>query len=260
MAALTAMEALHNFKLGDTEAALLCQRAENNFMGVKCGIMDLLVSRIGVEGHAVLIDCTTLSSGLIKMDMPGYSWLVIDSGKRRGLVDSKYNERQQECENALGIVRSRFPQRNLKNLRAVTIEDLPILEKEMNQTVFRRMKHVVTENNRVFEMIRALEDKDFNTVGKSLYDSHQSLRYDFEVSCKELDELVSITSRIDGVCGGRLTGAGFGGCIILFVRESAVTEVRRKIRREYHAEVEAGGKTRIFPIKSANGARIIFPV
>jgi galactokinase len=257
MAVLTAMEALGRFRLSDTEAALLCQRAENNFIGVKCGIMDMLVSRIGIKNHAVFIDCSTLSSCSIEMDLPGFSWLVVDSGKRRGLVESEYNQRRLECEEALRIARLKFPRKELKNLRDITIEDLPVLEKGMSQTVYRRMRHVVTENIRVLEMVQAFEHKDLNNIGKLFNASHESLRYDFEVSCEELDNLVGITSNVDGVCGARLTGAGFGGCVILLAHNEALTEVRRAIRKGYHPAGTIKIKAKIFPIKVSDGAQVI---
>jgi galactokinase len=217
----------------------------------------MLVSRIGIKNHAVFIDCSTLSSCSIEMDLPGFSWLVVDSGKERGLVESEYNQRRLECEEALRIARLKFPSKELKNLRDITIEDLPVLEKGMSQTVYRRMRHVVTENIRVLEMVRAFEHKDLNNIGKLFHASHESLRYDFEVSCEELDNLVDITSNVDGVCGARLTGAGFGGCVILLAHNEALTEVRRAIRKGYHPAGKIKIKAKIFPIKVSDGAQVI---
>jgi galactokinase len=258
MAVLTAMEALNGFKLIDKEAALLCQRAENNFIGVKCGIMDMLVSRIGLKNHAIFIDCYSLSSHAIEMDLPGYSWLVIDSGKRRGLVESEYNKRRSECAEALNIARIKLPRKELKNLRDITLEDLQFLKKGMSQTVFRRIRHVVTENHRVLEILQAFGHKDLKTIGKLLYASHESLRYDFEVSCIELDDLVDIISTVDGVCGARLTGAGFGGCVILLARKQAIPEIRQAIKKRYHPVSTTRIKAKIFPIKVSDGVQVIF--
>ena len=257
MAVISSLEALNKFKLSDKQAALLCQRAENNFIGVKCGIMDMLVSRIGIKNHAIFIDCSTLTSCSIGMYLPGYSWLVIDSGKRRGLVDSEYNKRRSECEEALRVARVEFPGRELKNLVDITTRDLPILRKRMSQIVYRRMSHVVTENARVLEMIQALKHRDINTIGKLLYASHQSLRNDFEVSCEELDNLIDIVSNIGGVCGSRLTGAGFGGCIILLTRNDAINEIRRAIKEKHLATDVTRITATIFPIKISNGVQVI---
>lgn len=254
MAVLTGIEGLFEFRINDTEAALICQRAENDFIGVKCGIMDMLISRLGIKNHAILIDCSDLSSRAVKIDLPGYSWLVIDSGKKRGLIDSEYNKRRHECEEALNTARSQFPKRRIDNLRDVSVDDLPALKKVLSDTIYRRLKHVVTENTRVLEMVKALESRDMETIGKLLHASHESLRDDYEVSCKELDSLVQIISGIKGICGARLTGAGFGGSIIVLVRKGILPEIRRMIKGKYKP---AGLKARVLPIKIWDGARFI---
>jgi galactokinase len=254
MAVLTGMEGLFGFKIKDIEAALICQRAENDFVGVKCGIMDMLVSRLGVRNHAILIDCTDLSSRAVEINLPGYSWLVIDSGKKRGLVDSEYNKRRNECEEALAKARLQFPKRRLNNLRDISVKDLPALRKVLSDTIYRRLKHVVTENARVIEMVHAIENRDIETISKLLYASHESLRDDYEVSCEELDSLVEIMSSVKGVCGVRLTGAGFGGSLIALVRKDILPEIRRAIKGKYqHKGLEA----EVIPIKVSDGARFV---
>jgi galactokinase len=257
MAVLTAMEGLAGFRMNDIEAALLCQRAENNFVGVQCGIMDMLISRAGLRNHALLIDCSSLSYRAVEIDLPGYSWLVIDSGKPRGLVDSEYNKRRSECEEALKIARLQFPGTKLKNLRDISIKDIPVLANVLNHTIYRRLEHVVTENTRVLEMVRALELKDMNAIGKLLYASHESLMYNCEVSCEELDSLVDIASSVKGVCGARLTGAGFGGSIIVLARKEALAEVRSAIRERYHPADSTEIKTAVMPVNISDGARIV---
>ena len=258
MAVCTAMECLLEFKMDDMEAALLCQRAENNFVGMNCGIMDQYISRIGKKDHAILIDCTDLSTKAIKINTPGYSWLVIDSKKRRGLVDSEYNRRRMECEEGVRCSQSSFPERNINGLRDITIDDLKILENSCDETVFRRVKHVVTENDRVLKTIKALEAGDIGLVGKNLYASHASLRDDFEVSCEELDMLVEILSEVNGVSGARLTGAGFGGSVIAFLRDDSIETVEKTIAEKYHPKsLSESESTEIWPIKISDGARCI---
>ncbi len=257
MVVLTAMEELNGFRMKDTEAALLCQRAENNFVGMKCGIMDMLISRAGLRNHALLIDCSSLSYRPVEIDLPGYSWLVIDSGKRRGLVDSEYNRRRAECEEALKIARRQFPARKPGNLRDISIEDIPALANVLSRTIYRRLEHVITENARVLKTVRALESKDTNTIGKLLYASHESLKNNYEVSCGELDSLVEIASSVKGVCGARLTGAGFGGSIIVLARKEALTDLRSAIRERYHPASNIGIKARVLTVKISNGARVI---
>ena len=258
IAVLTAMEGLMGFHMDDVEAALLCQRAENDFVGMNCGIMDQYISRTGKRDHAILIDCTDLSNQAITINIPGYSWLVIDSMKRRGLVDSEYNRRRTECEEGLKFAQSAFPERDIKGLRDITVDDLSILRNSSDETVFSRVKHIVTENDRVLRMVEALESGDSDAVGKHLYGSHTSLRDDFEVSCDELDMLVDILSGIDGVSGARLTGAGFGGCVIAFVRDDSKQIVEQAIKNHYHPiSLPTGTQAEIWPIKISDGARLI---
>ncbi len=183
------------------ELALLCRQAEHTFAGTPCGIMDQYISRIGRENHAVKIDCTDLSTQAIPINTPGYSWLLIDSNKRRGLVDSEYNRRRKECEEGLKYAQSAFTERNINGLRDISVDDLNVLNKSCDETVFSRVKHIVTENDRVLKTVQALETGDIDAVGKNLYASHVSLRDDFEVSCEELDMLVKILSEVDGTTG-----------------------------------------------------------
>ncbi len=258
MAVNTAMECLLGFQLNDKEAALLCQRAENNFVGMNCGIMDQYISRMGKKDHAILIDCTDLSTKAIKINTPGYSWLVIDSMKRRGLVDSEYNKRRLECEEGVKCARSVLPEREISGLRNITVDDLHTLGTSCDEHVFRRVKHVVTENDRVLKTVQALETGDIDAVGKNLYSSHESLRNDFEVSCKELDMLVEILSGIDGVSGARLTGAGFGGCVIAFLRNNSIDFAKRAIAEKYHPQsLPAGESAEVWLINISDAARCL---
>ncbi|MCE5251034.1 galactokinase [bacterium] len=258
MATLTAMEGLMGFRMDDVQAALLCQRAENGFVGMNCGIMDQYISRTGKKDHAVLIDCTDLSHRMIPINTPGFSWLVIDSKKKRGLVDSEYNRRRTECEEGAQCARAAFPGRNIRGLRNIDVADLPLMEASCTRTVFKRVRHIVTENSRVMETVNALKAGDTGMVGRCLYGSHASLRDDFEVSCEELDTLVDILSGVEGVSGARLTGAGFGGCVIAFLKESAEKAVEEAVSEQYHPKsLPKGTRADIWPITISDGARII---
>ena len=258
MAILTAIEGLLGFRMDDREAALLCQRAENDFVGMNCGIMDQFISRKGRRDHALLIDCADLSSELVDANLPGYSWLVIDSGKRRGLLDSEYNQRRSECERALGEARTLFPGKDIGNLRDISEDTLPVLKQVCDDKVYRRLRHVVTENERVLKAVAALCHQDADTLGRLLYQSHESLRDDFEVSCEELDSIVETLSQIAGVTGARLTGAGFGGSVVALVRTDAVPTVSSTVGKRNLPDVvveEAG--VQVFPIRIDDGARLI---
>jgi len=258
MAVLTAMEGLLGYKMGDKEVALLCQRAENDFVGVSCGIMDQFISRMGRRDQALLIDCTNLSSELVPANLPRYSWLVIDSGKRRGLVDSEYNRRRQECEEAIRLASTQFTGRVIRNLRDVSVTDLPELKKVCDDTVYKRLRHVVTENARVLAAVAALREVDADRVGQLLCESHQSLRDDVEVSCVEIDSLVEVLSGMAGVAGARLTGAGFGGSLIALVNTDAVSSVEVEIER-YSQAVGIGreAELRVFRVQIVDGVRLL---
>ena len=258
MAVLTAMEALLKFKLDDKEAAQLCQRAENNFVGMNCGIMDQFISRMGRKDHALFIDCTTLLSHPVKIHISGYSWVVIDSKKRRGLVDSEYNKRRRECEKALEIAHSIFSDREIQNLRDLTVDDLPVFKDACSDTVYRRLKHVVTENNRVLQTVKALEGGDIDSVGTYMYASHESLKSDFEVSCEELDSLIEILTTVEGVSGARLTGAGFGGCVIAFLKDNSLHDVEMALQQNYHPTgLQDNRQADIWPVNISDGAHVV---
>ncbi len=254
MAVLTAMECLNDFHLADNEAALLCQRAENNFIGVQCGIMDMLISRTGREHCAVKIDCSDLTRRYVNASLPGCSWLVINSGKRRGLVDSEYNQRRAECEAGMEAARPVFRDRKITNLKDLTPCDLPSLEPVLSGVAFKRLKHVINENQRVTKMCHALEQEEHIAAGKLLSESHISLRDDFEVSCDELDSLVEIVAGLDGVYGARMMGAGFGGCVLALIDTSRREEVESAVNRRYHPE---DYKATIWLVRISGGAQKI---
>ncbi len=258
MATCIAMERLFNFSLEDQAAALLCQRAENNFVGVNCGIMDQYISRVGKANHAVKIDCSDLTIQTVSINTPDYSWIIVDSKKRRGLVDSEYNNRRKECEEGLAIAQREFSEREISGLRSLSIADLGRLEKVCSPIVFKRIKHVISENNRVLETEKALLEGDIKTIGDCLYASHASLRDDFNVSCKELDSLVNILKDTGDVAGARLTGAGFGGCVIALVKSDAIGSVIASIKQHYTSDcLQENESAAIWPIVISDGARII---
>jgi galactokinase len=256
IAALTTVEGFLGFRMEDTRGALLCQRAENRFVGVNCGIMDQLISRAGRRGCAVFIDCSDLGMRAVTADIPGTCWVVVDSKKRRGLVDSEYNRRRRECEEALACARARFHERRIAGLRDVAVPDIPLLEGACPDAVFRRLRHIVSENDRVLRTVEALEAGDAAAVGALLSGSHTSLRDDFEVSCGELDRLVDILSDVPGIHGARLTGAGFGGCVIALASRDALPALNEAVMRAYRPPPPTEHAD-IWLIEPSEGARII---
>jgi galactokinase len=210
--------------LDPVKIALAAQRAENKFVGVNCGIMDQYISVLGQEGQALLIDCRSLEYQLIPV--PKEAALVIGNTKAsRSLAGSAYNERRRQCEEGVTLLQSVLP--NVRALRDVTSAQLEEHRELLSETVYRRCRHVVGENERVLEAVTALRANDLATMGRLMDASHTSLRDDYEVSSAALDAMVNAMRSANGVYGARLTGAGFGGCAVALVqpgREQAVAD------------------------------------
>ncbi len=214
------------------ELARLCQRAENEFVGVRCGIMDQMAALFGRRGHALLIDCRSLETRLVPLPA-GAVVLVADSGVRRELAASAYNERRAQCEEAVRRLRERYPE--IRALRDVSPAQLEAARGVLPELIYRRARHVVTENERVLHAVAALERGDLSAFGELLNASHESLQRDYEVSIPELDVLVEAARSVPGVYGARLTGAGFGGSILAVVRREAVPAASEAIAHRYEA-------------------------
>ncbi len=228
VALTAAFRAACGLSIDDRELALLAQRAENDFVGVQCGIMDQLAAVFGRRDHALLIDCRSLEVEPLPLPLEqlGMRLIIVDSAVRRTLSQSAYNQRRHECLRAADLL-------GVAALRDVDESSLESRGKALPQHLFRRARHVVTEEARVLAAASALRCGDLDALGRLLFESHESLRDDFCVSCPELDLLVELAGRVDGVLGARLTGAGFGGCTLNLVREEAVDEFRRRVVGEY---------------------------
>jgi galactokinase len=224
--------------------ALAAQRAENDFVGMRCGIMDQFISCLGQVNHALLIDCRDLSHRPVSL--PADAALVIaDSGVRRGLVESEYNARRAECEAAARHF-------DVPALRDVDEATFNARAHELPPVVCRRARHVITENARTLAAAQVLDSGDLTTFGQLMNASHTSLRDDFEVSCRELDLLVEIARSVDGVYGARLTGAGFGGCILALAQHAAAEKVATAIYERYPPA--AGREARVYICQPSDGA------
>lgn len=251
-AACLAFETAAGFDLDPVNRALLCQRAEREYVGVNSGIMDQFISCLGQAGHALFIDTRSLEYEAAPLPS-GVSIVVSDTNKTRGLVDSKYNQRRAECEEAVRLLQARRPE--ITALRDVSVEDFRRLESLLPEPVRRRARHVVTENERVIDAKLALNDGDIAGFGVLMDESHESLRYDYQVSCRELDALVQAARTVPGVFGSRMTGAGFGGSTVSMVAIGAVEEFKRTVAAKY---TEATGmKSTIRVCQASDGARRI---
>ena len=215
--------------------ALACQQAENDYVGMRCGIMDQFVSVHGRAGHALLLDCRSLEHRLLALRAPegatGAQLVVCNSMVRHSLAGSEYNHRRAQCEQGVKSLQRSLP--SVTSLRDVTVGDLDAHAANLDPLVLRRCRHVVTENARVQAAAAALDAADLVQFGQLMNESHRSLRDDYAVSCGELDALVRIAGGIDGVLGARMTGGGFGGCTVNLVRESAVEGFRERLVAAY---------------------------
>ncbi|TCL61452.1 galactokinase [Hydrogenispora ethanolica] len=233
--------------------AKLCQRAENEFVGMNCGIMDQFISMMGEQDHALFLDCRSLEYRQIPLELGAYRIVVCHSGVKHSLVESEYNRRRQECEAGVRVLAAHFPE--IKALRDARPEQLVACQNELDPVVYRRCRHVISEDARVLESIQALNHGDLVRFGQMMNESHDSLRDLYEVSCSEIDLLVELARQVPGVLGARITGGGFGGCTVNLVAEEAVDRFTERICRLYREKT--GIDARIFISKAADGAQII---
>lgn len=245
IAVLKAFSDLYDLNLDGVKAALLGQKAENDFVGCSCGIMDQLISAMGEEGQGMLLDCESLT--FEHSNLPDdLDIVIINSNVKRGLVDSEYNLRRQQCEEAAAVMQ-------VKSLRHA---DLPLLEANrdnMSDPVYRRARHIITENQRTVDTFRSLREGNIAAVSKAMAESHASMRDDFEITVKPIDYLVEIVSQVVGNKGGvRMTGGGFGGCVVALVPKNLVSEVTNTVNKFYHGET--GLKQTIYVCSAEKGA------
>ena len=215
-----------------TELAQLCQSAENDFVGVRCGLMDQFTACHGKEGKAVLLDCRSLDYQLIEIPMD-FSVVICNTMVKHELGRSEYNLRRADCEEGVRILARSRP--NIMALRDVTMDELDRQRSELPEKIYWHCRHVVSENERVQRAAAALTSGDAEEFGSLMYESHRSLRDDFEVSSPELNLMVQIARMQDGVIGARMTGGGFGGCTVNLVRRDAVAEFTEAVSRKYAA-------------------------
>lgn len=231
--------------LSPTDMALIAQRAENRFVGCNCGIMDQLISARGEAGHALLIDCRSLDARAVPMPAD-LAVMIVHSRVRRGLVDSEYNTRREQCE----IAARHF---GVKALRDVDLARLAARAHELDPIVFRRARHVITENQRTLEAAEALAAGDLRRMGTLMAASHESMREDFEITVPAIDQLVRILQDAIGDTGGaRMTGGGFGGCVVALMPAATVEAARAAVARDYRAP--SGEAATVYVCRASAGA------
>ena len=253
MVTAVAMNELTESGLEMMEMVKMAQKAENGFVGMNCGIMDQFAVGFGRANHAINLNCDTLEYRYAPVNLGDRKLVITNTNKRRGLTDSKYNERRSECDKAVALISEH---RQISNLSELKIADLWMLDKYIPDPVVRkRAMHVITENGRTLDAIRALENNDINLLGKLMNESHDSLCTDYEVTGTELDTLVYEGRKLPGVVGTRMTGAGFGGCTVSIVESRHTDEFIRKLGEIY---TEKTGLTAEFYLPGiGDGARRI---
>lgn len=222
---------INGFQVDEVELVKMCQQSENEFIGVNCGIMDQFSVGLGKKDHAVLLDCDTLKYEYSPLMLGDYVFVIANTNKRRGLTDSKYNERRNECEQALAQLQKNHHIQKLCELDGKTFENDESLI--TNDVVRKRAKHAVFENERTLKAAAFLRNGDLLNFGKMMNESHRSLRDDYEVTGKELDALVSAAWEEESVIGARMTGAGFGGCTVNLIHQDQLEEVLLRIGNKY---------------------------
>ena len=233
--------------------ALLCQQAEHNYAGVPCGIMDQTIVAGGRAGQAMLLDCRDLSRQYVNIDARELRVVIVDSLTRHLLTDGEYAQRKARCDAGVAYFQQLDPR--IKALRDVTIADLESAEAKLPMVVYRRCLHVVTENARTVQAADLLARRDYDGVGRLMVQSHESLRDDFEVSTPELDLLVDEAMTIRGVYGARMTGAGFGGCVVALAMPRAVDQLTEHLKSTF--SVRYAREPIVYVTSATDGASVI---
>jgi len=219
------IEELFNLKIDKRETVEYCNRAENSFVGVNCGLMDQFSVAYGKKNYVIYLNFKDLSYEYIPFSLEDNLVLIINTKEERNLANTGYNKRRKECNDAVRLIAGIVKNKNIKSLSDISLNLLYELEDKMDEKLFKRAKHFVTENNRVLLSKEYLLKGDIEKLGRVLFESHNSLRYDYEVSTEKLDYLVDEMSKIKGIYGGRLMGAGFGGSAISIVKKSEIDSI-----------------------------------
>ena len=246
-----ALAAVSGREVDPVMLALSGQQAEHQYVGAKCGIMDQFTATMGRAGHALLIDCRKLEASLIPLRLEAHAVVICDTKVRHSLAGSEYNARRAECGEAVRLLREDLPE--VRALRDVSLAQFERHQRLLPEPVRRRARHVIGENGRTLAATEALAAGDIAGMGRLMAASHRSLRDDYQVSCRELDALVEISSAQPGVAGARMTGGGFGGCTVNLVRLDAVEAFRGAVSRAY--EDATGILPSVFVVAASDGAK-----
>ncbi|MBR2864796.1 MAG: galactokinase [Elusimicrobiaceae bacterium] len=253
LATAVALNALFDLRIPHFELSKIGQEAENKFVGMNCGIMDQFASAMGKENHAILLDCNTLNYRYAPLDLDGICILLCNTNKPHNLIESKYNERRSQCEHALSQLQEHLPIKALGELSEETFEKYK--EFITDPIERKRAKHAVYENQRALLAVQKLQEADLQSFGKLMNASHISLRDDYEVTGPELDAMAAAAWEQPGVLGARMTGGGFGGCVVALVKTENVDTFKNNVARIYQAKT--GYKPDFYIAAAGAGAREI---
>ena len=239
---------LFDLGLSKEDMILISQKAEHNYVGVKCGIMDQYASMFGIENHALLLDCRTVKSKPFKIDFKDHELLLINTNVKHSLSDSAYNDRRSVCESVASML-------NVKALRDATEFDLESIKDKVTPENYQKALYVIQENERAVKASKAMEAGDLKTLGKLIYASHNGLQKQYKVSCEELDFLVEQAKLNGHVLGARMMGGGFGGCTINLIQKSETASFKTFVSEAYQNQFNK--ECSIYYVKLSNGTGII---
>ena len=248
-----ALNQLFGFNETKLEMVKMAQKAEHEFAGVMCGIMDQFAVVFGLQNRALKLDCRTLDYEYADIHLEGYKMILVDTKVKHALASSAYNQRRVECETGVSILKKENPE--IKALRDVSVEMLRKYQHEMSETVYRHCSYVVRENSRVLEAFSALNSGNLKQFGALMFKTHEGLRDDYEVSCNELDTLFNFARNFDGVIGSRMMGGGFGGCTLNLVESDKVERFKSEISNYY--QKTTGEVPGIYEVEVTDGTRIL---
>jgi galactokinase len=243
-----ALNELFDLGLSKSEMILISQKAEHNYVGVKCGIMDQYASMFGIKNNALLLDCRTVKSRPYEINFNDHQLLLINTNVKHSLSDSAYNDRRSVCESISGLL-------NVSALRDATEYDLEAIRDKITEENYQKALYIIQENNRVIKASKAIDKNDLIALGKLFYASHNGLQHQYKISCDELDFLVEQTKNIPEILGARMMGGGFGGCTINLIKKSAIEKFGKEISKAYKKEFNHDCS--IYSVELSDGTRII---
>ncbi len=250
VASTLALKRLVHTALGALDVVKLAQAAEHKFVGTPCGIMDPYVSVFGRSGQGLLLDCRSITHEYVSLELPGYEFVVVQSGVKHELSQGAYDQRVRECQTAVTAIAAVDP--TVRALRDVNLDVLQLHAERLDTVIAKRARHVITETQRVHEAVAALRSERISDLGQILFASHASLRHDYEVSCPEIESLMAAVQDDNGVVGARMIGGGFGGAVLALVHKSAVPTLAATIAETYTRP--DGMRTDVFRVRPSGGA------